>query len=185
MWKGFPHWQRGGRIEVCFFPALEGYDCCLSLLLKNRVSQRCVRCRQWSCWNCWLQFELEGVIQKSRPVCVVPLAQLRARHLKASCNPRLPSFFSFVPSQTCSCLGVFTEWRSGGSSSPLPERCRSSSRLLRTCRARQRARCCCWASLPLPCGLPGCPGGPATRGRRLCAGSRRMTGSSCVCKKPK
>lgn len=51
-------------------------------------------------------------------LCTFPYPSWEPGIFKLPGNPRLPSFLSFVPSHTCLCLGVLTEWQRGGSRLP-------------------------------------------------------------------
>lgn len=178
MWKGFPPWQQGWRIEVCFFPALWRIKTAACPLASEQGIPCCLHCRQWMCWNCWLQFMLEDVIQKSRPVCVLSPtpADSQAPSSFLATRGSLPfsplSFLILISALECLLNG-----REEGICSTLPEPCWSCCHLLQTYWARLRA-CCRWGSLHLPWlsrGLPLFADGHMARGRSLCLENRKMT----------
>lgn len=137
MWKGFPPWQQGWRIEVCFFPALWRIKTAACPLASEQGIPCCLHCRQWMCWNCWLQFMLEDVIQKSRPVCVLSPtpADSQAPSSFLATRGSLPfsplSFLILISALECLLNG-----REEGICSILPEPCWSCCHLLQTYWAR-------------------------------------------------
>lgn len=171
MWKGFPHWQQGWRIAVCFFPALWRISLLPVFLLKNRVFQCCLHCRQWMCLNCWLQLMLEAVVQKLRPVCVLPLPQLTARHLQASWQPRLSPSSRLRHAEAL-------EWVRNGreeGSCASPERGGSRCRLQHTYWARLGALCLGMFTSPLAAAWTACLRVDKRHRERDCTANRKVT----------
>lgn len=97
----FPSLAAGMKESSLLLPSTSKEKLLPILLLKNRVFQCCLHCRQWMCLNCWLQFMLEAVVQKLRPVCVLSPTPADSQAPSSFLTAPGSLLVSFIPSHAC------------------------------------------------------------------------------------